>query len=87
MEGKDIYDINTGLEKADKRKVAKAIRKLMEIKRHKNGEFIIKLIEKIKKINVKKIKGLTNNYIPISLRPKDWNELINSLILRLESIK
>ena len=86
-EGKDIYDANNAFGLADKKKLLSAIKLLLN--RSEKGEenrFIEKIMEKLKNTDYKKVRNLTNPYIPLRNRPTDWKIFIDTLIIKLEGL-
>ncbi|MBI5225602.1 nucleotidyl transferase AbiEii/AbiGii toxin family protein [Candidatus Micrarchaeota archaeon] len=85
-EGKDIYDAYNALPLCGN--IKKAIERMLESEKSKESveEFIGKTIIAVKKQDAKKIRNLTNPFIPFGKRPKDWSQLKNALILRLEDL-
>lgn len=86
-EGKDFYDIHNALPLCGR--MQGAIEKMTEseLLSETPQEFILKTIEKAKKVDYRKLRNLTNPFIPMANRPKDWLELKNSLVLKLEGLK
>lgn len=83
-EGKDFYDVHIGLPLC--KQMGKAIASALKSEKRKETvtEFLQKTIERVKKTNPKKLRNLTNQFIPLAYRPKDWRELKNDLLLKLE---
>ncbi|MFH0837456.1 MAG: nucleotidyl transferase AbiEii/AbiGii toxin family protein [Candidatus Aenigmatarchaeota archaeon] len=89
MEGKDVYDVNIGLKKIkEKKNFLKAIDCVLKLEKEKTtlNKFIKETCDKLEKADTKTMKRLTNNYIPISVRPSDWNVLIDDIINNLEAL-
>ncbi len=86
-EGKDFYDVCNALPLCGKMKGA--IAKMLESEGRKEnaGEFVKRAIERAKRADAKKLRNLTNPFIPVNCRPKDWNGLKNELIARLERLE
>ena len=85
-EGKDIYDAHNALPLCAN--MEDAIEKMLESEKSNESieEFVGKTIIAVKKQDAKKIRNLTNPFIPTSNRPKDWGQLKNALILQLEDL-
>lgn len=85
-EGKDFYDVYNALPKC--RAMFNPIKRMLQSEESSETpeEFIEKTIENVEGTDYKRLRNLTNPFIPISNRPKDWLELKNDLILKLESI-
>jgi len=87
-EGKDVYDVSNALSLCGISELPGAIRKMLESE--KSGEtprdFLQKTIMNVRNADAKKLRNLSNPFIPLSSRPKDWLELRNDLALRLESL-
>jgi predicted nucleotidyltransferase component of viral defense system len=85
-EGKDIHDSYNALPLCENMEVA--IEKMLESEKSEESmeEFIGKAIIAVKKQDAKKIRNLTNPFIPVNNRPKDWNQLKNALVLLLENL-
>ncbi len=86
-EGKDFYDVYMGLSLC--KKMGKAIVAMLksEGKKENSKQFIEKLIDSVKKSDPKNLKKLTNPFIPLAYRPKDWLELKNDLLLKLQELE
>jgi len=88
-EGKDVYDVHMALPMCSN-KVLKAAIELMlksEEERGTADEFLQRLIVRLKKSDSKKMRNLTNPFIPAASRPKNWEELKNDLLARLEDFR
>ncbi|MEK6953852.1 MAG: nucleotidyl transferase AbiEii/AbiGii toxin family protein [Candidatus Micrarchaeota archaeon] len=85
-EGKDIYDVYNALPLCGS--LERAIGKMLESEGIKeNAEVFIKdTIAKVKAQDGRKIRNLANPFIPTSSRPKDWSQLKNDLVMRLENL-
>ncbi len=86
-EGKDIYDSYSAIDKVTHLK--KSIEKALESegKNMRVDDFLDNCVEKLRKVDAKKIRNLTNPLIPISKRPKDWKATIDTLTETLDKIK
>ncbi|MCL5093360.1 MAG: hypothetical protein M1128_02750, partial [Candidatus Marsarchaeota archaeon] len=49
--------------------------------------FMQRTIVRLKKSNPKKMRNLTNPFIPAASRPKSWEELKNDLLAMLEDFQ
>ncbi len=88
-EGKDLYDVHTALPMCSK-KVLKTATELMlksEGERGTVDSFMQRTIVRLKKSNPKKMRNLTNPFIPAASRPKSWEELKNDLLAMLEDFQ
>jgi predicted nucleotidyltransferase component of viral defense system len=87
-EGKDIYDIALVIDKIEKRKLLSSLKEVLrsEKKKISSKKFIEKLISDLKNVDCKKIRNITNPYIPLANRPKEWKILIDTLIDNLEKL-
>ena len=87
-EGKDVYDVHSAFPLCEKKPLLKAIPPMLESERSPltPGEFISKCIAILKKSDPKKLRNLTNPFIPVPYRPKDWLQLRNDLIFKLEEL-
>lgn len=87
-EGKDIFDLANFIQKANLKLVMRSLEAILRYEKSKNqsNDVINECVEKLDTINIKEVKALTNNYIPVPLRP-DWDELIATLKLRLEGMQ
>ncbi len=83
-EGKDIWDSFYALQKT--KNIKKAISKMLEKeKQETNADLFLKeCIEKLQKADVKKLLKDTNSYIPVYLRPKSWQEMVKTLIAKID---
>ncbi len=86
-EGKDVYDVYSALLLCGK--MGEAIKQMLKSEGRKESveEFLKKTKEAVKKADPKKLRNLTNPFIPSAYRPKDWLELKNDLMLKLECLK
>ena len=88
-EGKDLYDVHMALPMCSKR-VLKTATELM-LKSEGEGEtvdlFMQRSIIRLKKSNPKRMRNLTNPFIPTASRPKSWEELKNDLLAMLEDFE
>ncbi|HII53664.1 hypothetical protein AUJ13_03615 [Candidatus Micrarchaeota archaeon CG1_02_49_24] len=86
-EGKDFYDVHAALPLCGA--LGSAITKmLMAEKIDTNASaFLKQVIQQIKKADYKKLRNLTNPYIPVPNRPRSWQQLKNDLILKLELLQ
>jgi predicted nucleotidyltransferase component of viral defense system len=78
-EGKDIYDLFYGLELADKRKLYEANERFFRYKKLAFAESVLDIAKKLRTIKHSYIALRVNNYIPIRLRPNNW-EVVSSSI-------
>lgn len=87
-EGKDIFDLANFIPKANLKLVTKSLEAMLRHEKSKKlaKDVIIGCVEKLDTINIKEVKTLTNNYIPMSLRP-DWDELTATLKMKLEGMQ
>lgn len=85
-EGKDIWDSYHAIPKS--KNLKKAIKSALESEESTmtTEESVEKTLLNLKKADAKNLMKSTNMYIPVHLRPKDWNELIQGLIQQLESL-
>ena len=85
-EGKDVYDVYNGISLC--KNMEKPLQQMLksEGKKETPKEFLLKTIDAIKKTDHKKLRNLTNPFIPLGYRPKDWLGIKNDLILKLEKV-
>ncbi len=83
-EGKDVYDAFHALPLCGP--LDKAIQCMLktEEKTETVGEFLKETAEKVRKMDPKKLRNLTNPFIPTLYRPRDWQQLRDNLALELE---
>lgn len=87
-EGKDLYDISMVLPLCSIKILRTAIKDMLK----SEGQdvtitsFMNKMFGRLKKNDMVKLRNLTNPFIPIRRRPKDWSELRNNLLLELEEL-
>ncbi|MBI4162684.1 MAG: nucleotidyl transferase AbiEii/AbiGii toxin family protein, partial [Candidatus Aenigmarchaeota archaeon] len=86
-EGKDIFDLANFIDKANKEKTIIILGMLLKSQksRKKTKQVVQECIEKLDKLNVREIAALTNNYIPVSLRP-EWHLIIENLKMSLGAL-
>lgn len=87
-EGKDVYDVHSALPLCSAPTLLDAIGCMLksEGRSGTTEEFILKALSALRKSDPKKLRNLTNPFIPLTYRPKDWEELKNDLLLKLEDI-
>jgi predicted nucleotidyltransferase component of viral defense system len=88
-EGKDLYDVSIALPLCSIKVLRKAVMCMLESEGRSITvpEFVSRLKERVKKSNVARLRNFTNPFIPIDRRPKDWGELKNNLLLKLEELR
>ena len=86
-EGKDVYDCHSALPLCAPSVLKTAIMRMLESedKEESTEEFIQKAVDVLKKSDPKKLRSLTNPFIPSQKRP-DWEELKNNLLMKLEAL-
>jgi predicted nucleotidyltransferase component of viral defense system len=86
-EGKDVYDVYNALPLCGK--MENAVRKMLEseVSDEEVGEFLNRTVQAVRKVDYRKLRNLTNPFIPLNNRPKDWLELRNDLVLKLEQLR
>ncbi len=86
-EGKDIYDVYLVLPLCGK--LGEAIHQMLKSEGRKESpsEFLKRIKDAVKKADPKRLRNLTNPFIPLEYRPKDWLELKNDLLFRLENLQ
>ncbi len=87
-EGKDLYDVSMVLPLCSIKILRTAIGDMLKSEGQDVTitEFMNKMFEHLKKNDMVKLRNLTNPFIPIRRRPKDWSELRNNLLLELEGL-
>ncbi|MGC8516889.1 MAG: nucleotidyl transferase AbiEii/AbiGii toxin family protein, partial [Candidatus Acidifodinimicrobium sp.] len=78
-EGKDIYDLFYGLELANKHKLYEASERFFRYKKLTFDKSVLEITQKLRGIKHGYIAPRVNNYIPLRLRPKDWEIVSNSI--------
>lgn len=79
VEGKDVYDVSRALPQCGS--LTLAIARMLESERSKQtpDNFLDRAIDVLSSAEPKRFKRVTYNFIPRSLRPKDWSQLTNQL--------
>ena len=86
-EGKDIYDASNSFDLTSRQKLLRSIILLMKPRtKYQAIRFISETIEKLKSVDCKKVRNITNPYIPLKNRPPDWQIFIDTLIIKLEGL-
>lgn len=85
-EGKDLYDLFYSFELVNKRKLYSAGKALFKKKRFGFEKALPAIIEKLRNLDHKGLAAKTNSYIPLSLRPRDWSIVANSVADYLSTI-
>lgn len=85
-EGKDFYDVYNALPLCGE--MGGAIRKMLASEKlaEEPSDFLEKTILAVKAADYKKLCKLTNPFIPVGNRPKNWLELKNDLAMKLERL-
>lgn len=85
-EGKDVYDVHAALALCGD--LTSAIRKMLASENLNDDPvaFLQKTIRALKKVDHRKMRNLTNPFIPLSIRPSNWLALKNDLIFKLETL-
>lgn len=88
-EGKDFYDAHTGLSRCDMALMHPAISMALQSEKRTETpqEFVRQTILNVKKADAKQLQKLTNPFIPLAYRPKNWTELQNDLVMKLENLE
>ena len=88
-EGKDIYDVHTALPMCSKSVLKTAIGLMLESESADETVelFLQKAVVRLKKSDPKKMRNLTNPFIPAANRPKSWEELKNDLLAKLDDLQ
>ncbi len=86
-EGKDFYDVYMGLPLCGK--MHKAIASALESENREEtvAAFLQKTVQRVRRVDHKKLRNLANPFIPLAYRPKDWLEFKNDLLLKLERLE
>ena len=76
-EGKDIFDVANSIKMADPKMLKKAVKYALKDDWRAIGvdDFLEGTVQKLECANYSSIMKLTNPYIPIKSRPKDWKIL------------
>lgn len=89
MEGKDVFDVANSIKKANLKLLKKAIK--YSLKEDLNAievdSFLEGMMQKLSNNNYSSMMKLTNPYIPIALRPKNWRILAVDLINNINELK
>lgn len=87
-EGKDVYDVSMALPLCSAKVLREAIACMLESEGSSvtANDFMGRLRERLKEADVVKLRNLTNPFIPVGRRPKDWGELKGNLLLKLEEL-
>ncbi|HII53383.1 hypothetical protein COT30_00525 [Candidatus Micrarchaeota archaeon CG08_land_8_20_14_0_20_49_17] len=85
-EGKDVWDCHHAIPKTKKLKDAISHALLSEKLSLSAEEALGQTIAKLGKIDPKRIMKLTNPYIPASLRPDDWQSVVDELTRQIEML-
>ncbi len=87
-EGKDLYDCHAALPLCSPAVLKNAITQMLksEGKKESASEFMQKALHALRNSDPKKLRNLTNPFIPFALRPKNWEELKNDLLIKLEEL-
>lgn len=85
-EGKDVYDAAVALPLCGS--MEKPLEKALTSENSRIGvkEFIGGCVNAVEMADAKKMRNLTNPFIPLANRPPDWQELKNDLAMKLEAL-
>ena len=88
-EGKDLYDVHMALPMCSKKVLKTAIGLMLKSEGEEGTVdlFMQRLIARLKKSDPKKMRNVTNPFIPAASRPKSWEELKNDLLAMLEDLQ
>ena len=88
-EGKDLYDVHAALPMCSKKVLKTAIELMLESEGAIGTAevFLQKAILRLKTGDSKKMRNITNPFIPAANRPKSWEELKNDLLSKLEALQ
>jgi predicted nucleotidyltransferase component of viral defense system len=88
-EGKDLYDVHAALPMCSKKVLKTAIELMLESEDIVGiaEVFLQKAILRLKTSDPKKMRNITNPFIPAANRPKSWEELKNDLLLKFEALQ
>ncbi len=85
-EGKDVWDAYNSLGKTEN--IIMALERALEAegKKRTAGELIKQMILELEKADAKQMQVSTNQFIPLSIRPRNWSDLIKTLQQQLEEL-
>ncbi len=88
-EGKDVYDVYMAFPMCSGNVLKTAIEFMLksEDSQETVDLFIQRTVIRLKKSDPKKLRNLTNPFIPTANRPKSWEELKNDLLTKLEDFE
>lgn len=88
-EGKDLYDVYNAIDMANKPKLVKAMSYTIAAYSEPETaeQFLENIIQKLSGTDYRKVRDLTNPYIPIRSRPSDWSMVIDTLIEKLKILR
>ena len=88
-EGKDLYDVHMALPMCSNKVLKTAIEFMLKSEGEEEAvdSFVQRSIARLKKSDPKKMRNLTNPFIPSASRPKSWEELKNDLLAMLEDFR
>ena len=88
-EGKDVYDAYVALPLCSSKTLKKAIAMMLESEgTHERVEdFMQGMIGNLKKADYKKLHNLTNPFIPVPYRPRNWDELKKDLLAKFADLQ
>jgi predicted nucleotidyltransferase component of viral defense system len=88
-EGKDVYDVHMAFPMCSGNVLKTAIGLMLESEGSSEtvDSFMRRMVIRLKKSDPKKMRNLTNPFIPAAHRPKSWEELKNDLLAKLEDFE
>lgn len=88
-EGKDVYDVHMALPICSRKFLKTALKLMLESEGANETveSFMQKAVSRLKKSDSKKMRNLTNPFLPVASRPKSWEELKNDLLAKLEDLQ
>ncbi|MBI5636135.1 nucleotidyl transferase AbiEii/AbiGii toxin family protein [Candidatus Micrarchaeota archaeon] len=85
-EGKDVWDAANSLEKT--KNIIGALERALDAegKKRTAGELIKQMVLELEKADAKRMQVSTNQFIPLTIRPRNWSDLIKTLQRQLEEL-
>ena len=88
-EGKDVYDVYMAFPMCSGNVLKTAVELMLESEGNSEtvDSFMQRAVSRLKKSDPKKMRNLTNQFIPAANRPKNWEELKNDLLVKLDDFQ
>jgi predicted nucleotidyltransferase component of viral defense system len=87
-EGKDLYDVHSALPLCSAKVLRSAIESMLKSERVDETieNFMARTSVRLSRSEPKRMRNLTNPFIPVAYRPRNWEELKNDLLAKIAAL-